>query len=95
MLSPMIQGTVQCHKENVEILRTSTLTGDMSTTASYVLADRIISDVIHPLIVADAILHLLEQMTRIPKSKYIRGFEHRLQFHYFQTMQTLGVLDNE
>jgi len=95
MLSSIIQGTVQCHKENVKILRTSAQTGDMSTTASHVLADRIISDVIHPLIVADAILHLLEKMSRVPKSNYIKGFEHRLQFHYFQTMQTLGVLDNE
>jgi len=36
MLSSIIQGTVQCHKENVKILRTSNITGDMSTTASSV-----------------------------------------------------------
>jgi len=90
-----IQDTIKSHMGNVVILRSCTLTGDMSTTASYVLADRIMADVIQPLIVADAILHLLEKMSRVPKSKYIKGFERRLEFHFFQTMQTLGVLYNE
>jgi hypothetical protein len=57
-----IQDTIKSHMENVVILRSCTLTGDMS---------------------------------RVPKSKYINGFERRLEFHFFQTMQTLGVLYNE
>ena len=90
-----LQSALKRHEDNVKILHSCPSTGGLADAASTVLADRIVSDVIHPLIVADAILALLEKISTGPQSNYLTSFEHRLQCHFLQTVQSLGVIDNE
>jgi hypothetical protein len=89
-----LHSALKRHEENLKVLNSHPPTDDLDDTASTVLADRIISDVIHPLIVADAILELLVKISSGPQSNYLTGVEHRLQCHLIQTVQSLGVIYN-
>jgi hypothetical protein len=94
IFSLKLQRALKWHEDNLKVLYSHTSTGELTDTASMVLADRIISDVIHPLIVADAIQELLGKISSAPQSNYLTSFEHRLQCYFFQTVQSLGVVDN-
>ena len=94
-LSLKIQGALQHHENNLAIIHSFPQTGELANAASSALADRVVTEVIHPLIVADAIQQLLEKSSNGPKSNYLNGFQHRLECHIFQSMRKLGVVGNE